>query len=93
MNSFVYKLLCIVCVIGACWYGAVQIMHKKQSQNIVVQNVQDNVQGDRHYCTDGKEDCDYNTDFFRDTWYAGEVDLDPMTHYNVDSDPVVLVEN
>ena len=66
---------------------------KKYDEKVKIQNVQDNVEGDRHYCTDGKKDCDYNTDFFRDTWFVGKIDEDPTTHYNVDEDPVRLVQS
>jgi hypothetical protein len=93
MNSFVGKIVVGVLLGAVGLYGVFYMVSCKKVHDVVVQNIQDNVQGDRHYCTDDKEDCEFNSDFFRDTWYAGVIDRDPKTHYNVDSDPVLLVKN
>ncbi len=92
LRHVLYAGMVMFCA-GLVWgYGWKHCAHHN-STSVVIQNIQDNVHGDRHYCTDGEQDCRYNTDFFRDTWFTGQVDLDSTTHYDVDSDPVVLVQD
>lgn len=93
LRHVVYTSMVMFCA-GLVWvYGWKRYVHHDGPSSVVIQNIQDNVHGDRHYCTEGEKDCQYNTDFFRDTWLTGQVDLDPTTHYDVDSNPMVLVQD
>lgn len=92
LRHIFYAGMVMFCL-GMIWMYRSKYFAHHDSTSVVIQNIQDDVHGDRHYCTDDEQDCQYNTDFFRDTWLTGEVDLDPTTHYDVDSDPMVLVQD
>jgi hypothetical protein len=82
------------------WSGFVEsIMNlcrkKDDDQVVAIQAVDDRMHGNRAYCNPGDKNCEYSNDFFNDTFfrvdYTGSADLDPTTHYDVDSDPMKLI--
>ncbi len=63
------------------------------NESVKIQMVEENMHGNNDSCTDGKEDCIYNEEFFNDSWITGKVDEDPTTHLDIDGDPIVLVRS
>ncbi|MDP3788067.1 MAG: hypothetical protein Q8Q60_01955 [Candidatus Chromulinivorax sp.] len=71
---------------------------KNNDQMVKIQLVDDNVHGNDGHCTDGANDCKYLNRFFNDTYFKdvdnyGSMDLDNSSHWDVDVDPMVLIED
>jgi len=60
-------------------------------ETVIVQAVAEDVHGNNYYCTENKEDCQFNEQFFNDTWYTGKINKDSTKFIDVDTDPMTLV--
>jgi len=59
-------------------------MIKNQQQHVVIQQVRAPYV-DNYACSNGSKDCEFNTEFFNDSYYPGDLDLDPNSRFNPDS--------
>ena len=75
-------------------YCFVHLHDTYQSGGVMIQNqnMQDSdAQPDSQYCTDDKEDCQFNQDFFLDTWLTGKVAVHPKRR-DADGRPLLDVK-
>ena len=57
----------------------------KNDNNIKIQNFTGDVTANLHYCTDGREDCEFNEKVFDDTFaFTGQLDIDPIIDLPID---------
>ena len=53
--------------------------------DVVIQTRIGHITSDNHYCTDGKEDCEKNEQFFNGTWfYTGQDNVDQYMDLPID---------
>lgn len=69
------------------------IFYTHDDHKVMIQSIDDGVHGNEASCTDGRDDCVYNNRFFNDSYITGNLDVDPTTHLDWDSDPMTLIED
>ena len=81
-RDFVNKLVLGVVVIGAGIYGVMYVVSRLHHPDVAIQTIQDEVDLDSEKCTDGIDDCKFNTEFFTETWlYTGPHNMDKLVNF------------
>lgn len=89
VGSYCYKLCSEVKNSVVVLFASTQA----HNQNVAIQSLDKSIHGDNYQCTDNQEDCIYNEEFFNDTYITGELDGDPHSHWDFDTDPFVLIRD
>jgi hypothetical protein len=69
----------------------IAILYNKQTQDVLIQKISHS--NDNNKCTDDREDCISNEEFFLDTWFTGKLDMDTKSHLDVDAAPMQFVQD
>ncbi len=77
----------------ANFFDKLEQLFGKEEPEVEIQMVDELVHGNDAYCTDGRKDCIYNSEFFNDTWVTGKLDDDPTTHLDIDTAPMRYVKS
>ena len=76
------RVICVGLLIVLSVYGVIYFTGKSDHESVLIQTIQDEVDLDLEQCTDGKDDCKFNTEVFNNTWlFTGEHNVDHLMNF------------